>query len=180
MTVTAGAAAAGGLRLDAAGDGKDSLAEDPMFSCELGGSGASLLGTGVESFVEGFGLGRELALVVSFRCGSGETFCDSGEDAGAPPGEDFWKKEKMERCLVLDEEAEPAPGLGPEPFAGVRAVPALLSPAMVGAARLVTNSRRVIGWYWVKYCGNTIWARGCGCGEKEEQMKKRYMDGMGE
>jgi hypothetical protein len=37
------------------------------FSCELGGSIASLLGTGVESFVDGFGLGRELALVVSFK-----------------------------------------------------------------------------------------------------------------
>lgn len=37
------------------------------FSCELGGSMASLLGTGVESFVDGFGLSRELALVVSCR-----------------------------------------------------------------------------------------------------------------
>lgn len=37
------------------------------FSCELGGSRASLLGTGVESFLDGFGLGRELALVVSCK-----------------------------------------------------------------------------------------------------------------
>jgi hypothetical protein len=39
------------------------LAVDSMFSCELGGSGASLEGSGVESFVEGFALGRELAFV---------------------------------------------------------------------------------------------------------------------
>lgn len=47
------------------------------FSCELGGSMTSLLGTGVESLTDGFGFGfgfgfsfgfgRELALVVSCR-----------------------------------------------------------------------------------------------------------------
>lgn len=129
------------LAVAVAGDGRDAdaaMAEEAMFSCELGGSSTSLLGTGVESLVEGFGLGRELALVVSFRreewCGSGETFCDSGEDALGPPGEDFWKKEKMERCLV-DEEAEAVPGFEPGAFAGVRAVPAALSPAMADTIR---------------------------------------------
>ena len=69
-------------------------------------------------------LGKELALVVSFKQGeSGETF-DSGEDAG--PGEDFWKKDMIERCLA-DEDAE----LPLTALAGVRAPPgAVLSPAM--------------------------------------------------
>ena len=103
-----------------------------LFSCELGGSGASLLGIGVDSFAlaekAGLGLGRELALVVSFKQveGPGETF-DSGEDAG--PGEDFWKKDMIDRCLA-DEEAE----LPLTALAGVRAPPAevaaVLSPAM--------------------------------------------------
>ena len=37
------------------------------FSCELAGSMASLLGTGVDSFTDGLDLGRELALVVSVK-----------------------------------------------------------------------------------------------------------------
>lgn len=93
---------------------------------------ASLLGTGVESFVDGFGLGRELALVVSCkheeRLGSGETLLRAaGEDAAT--GDDFWKKLMMDRCFA-EAVAEPA-GLGAG-FAGVRAVlEPSLSPAMV-------------------------------------------------
>jgi hypothetical protein len=44
------------------------IVEEPIFSCELGGSSMSLLGTGVEILEEdGFSLGIELALVVSFK-----------------------------------------------------------------------------------------------------------------
>lgn len=52
------------------GVGRESLvgvASESRFSWELGGSITSLEGTGVESLVDGFALGRELALVVSFR-----------------------------------------------------------------------------------------------------------------
>jgi hypothetical protein len=82
------------------GEGRSAEAAS-MFSCELGGSRASLLGTGVDNFTlvaglnagAGFVLGRELFLVVSFRhedleAGSGEGLeAVAGEDAGA--GEDF-------------------------------------------------------------------------------------------
>lgn len=88
----------------------------------------------MESLTEGLGLGRELALVVSFRqlgcLGSGETFslaAAAGEDA--VPGEDFWKKEKMDRCFEEEADAEPAGLAG---LAGVRAAAAPpLSPAMM-------------------------------------------------
>jgi hypothetical protein len=105
-----------------------------VFSCELGGSRASLLGTGVDSFFlaeeVGFALGRELALVVSFKqVESGETF-DNGEDAG--PGEDFWKNDMIDRCFA-DDEAE----LRAMALAGVRAAPAEAPadplPAMISA-----------------------------------------------
>ena len=85
------------------------------FSCELGGSIASLLGTGVDSLFEvlvvdlGVGLGRELALVVSRRhndCLLAGVFLLRGDDAGAGlEGGAFWKKETMERCLAEEEGA---------------------------------------------------------------------------
>jgi hypothetical protein len=111
-----------------------------MFSWELGGPNASLLGAGVailglEAVLKaggGFVLGRELALVVSFKqeevLGSGETLVVGEEDA--TPGDDFWKKETMDRCLADDE--APVGRLAAPPLAGVRAalLPAL-SPAML-------------------------------------------------
>lgn len=112
------------------------------FSCELGGSSASLLGTGVESFAlalgskagAGFALGRELALVVSFRVeeGSVVTLAAAGEEATA--GEDFWKKDLMDLCFEV-EEAD-APDLVLMGLAGVRAaalLPAALSLAMISS-----------------------------------------------
>ena len=155
------------------------FAAESRFSWELGGSSTSLLGTGVESLTEGLadlanlglGLGRELAFVVSCRQeglrGSGETFTldggaeDRGEDATAglrslarPPdaaGEDFWKKDTMERCLPA-EDADAVLGLAdaveleapaPVGLAGVRAAPdaAFLSPGMVTRLR-VNQTRR--------------------------------------
>jgi hypothetical protein len=111
-----------------------------MFSWELGGPNASLLGAGVAILGlaavlkagGGFALGRELALVVSFKqeevLGSGETLAVGEEDA--TPGDDFWKKETMDRCLADDE--APVGRLAAPPLAGVRAalLPAL-SPAML-------------------------------------------------
>jgi hypothetical protein len=86
------------------GEGRESLGIDAavvsIFSCELGGPIASLLGTGVDNLTEdltslagfeGFALGRKLALVVSFRqdglSGSGETFAEAAA-ATAAEGED--------------------------------------------------------------------------------------------
>lgn len=123
-----------------AGKGSASPGVGRAFSCELGGSSASLLGTGVDSFFEeeaGFALGKELALVVSFKqVESGVTF-DSGDDAG--PGEDFWKKDMIDRCFA-DEEAE----LPVTFLAGVRAAPAEAPPdlpsAMITAASDVFSS----------------------------------------
>lgn len=119
----------------AVGEGRESMTTftpESMFSWELGGSIASLLGTGVESLTEGlkgsFALGRELALVVSLRqedfLASVVTF-ERGEDAGAGlEGVAFEKKEMMDLCLA---EEEAAAGL--VAFAGVRA--AALSLAMI-------------------------------------------------
>ncbi len=92
----------------------------------------SLEGTGVESFRTGFALGKKLALVVSWRqeeLESGETFSRVvGEEFAPGPGDDFWKKDMIERCFADDETDDW--GLA-EALAGVRAVLAL-SPAMMG------------------------------------------------
>ena len=121
-----------------------------IFSCEEGGSIASLLGTGVDSFLwvailalgskeeAGLGfcclaLGRALAFVVSLRAGEdaeeGATcdVCGAGEEDGGA-GEDFWKKETMERCLAEEVAVLPATAL-----AGVRAavLPGVRSSAIV-------------------------------------------------
>lgn len=108
-----------------------------LFSCELGGSSASLLATGVESLVlarEGviLVLGKELALVVSFKCvveagGVSDPTFDSEGDAVW--GDDFWKKETIDRCLVAVEAVD-LDGTG---LAGVLApaVPGWALPAMV-------------------------------------------------
>lgn len=116
-----------------------------VFSCELGGSRASLLGTGVDSFFflteeVGFALGRVLALVVSLKqVESGETF-DNGEDAG--PGDDFWKKDMID-CCFADDEAE----LRAMALAGVRAAPAEAPadplPVMISADSRASS--RVLG-----------------------------------
>lgn len=58
------------------------------FSCELGGSKASLEGTGVESLLEDRAFGKKLAFVVSWRQGSEATFGFVFGD-GAEPGDDF-------------------------------------------------------------------------------------------
>ncbi len=117
-----------------------------LFSWELGGSMASLLGTGVDSFrlmEADLAFGRKLALVVSFKQveGSGETF-DNGDEAGA--GEDFWKKDMIDRCLP-DAEAE----LFVTGFEGVRAAPAAppaaLSPAIFRKGQMKSVDRS-IGW----------------------------------
>lgn len=118
---------------DDLGDGREStLALLSRFSGELGGSMASLLGTGVDNLVEDFAaLGRALALVVSLRQVEGlgveslETL-DSGDEAGPFVGVVFWKKEKMDFCL-LDEAEGVVAGLV---AFGVRAA-ALFSPAMM-------------------------------------------------
>lgn len=87
-----------------------------MFSCELGGPGASLEATGVASLLVDRAFGRKLALVVSLRWDVGvETFGGAGDDAAGPPGDDFWKKDMMDFCFVA-EEAGAAFGDG---FAGV-------------------------------------------------------------
>jgi hypothetical protein len=106
-----------------------------MFSCELGGSIASLLGTGVESLTAdlnaGFALGRELALVVSFRVEDslalGVTL-ERGDEAAAAgdDGAAFEKNETIDRCL-----AEEVLAAGLVAFAGVRAE--ALSAAMMKA-----------------------------------------------
>lgn len=101
---------------------------------------ASLLATGVEGFAlvdeADLNLGRALALVVSWRQagGSGATFVE-GDDAG--PGEDFWKKETIDLCLADEDGVLPVADL-----AGVRAVPAALSPAM---ARRQVSRREMRG-----------------------------------
>lgn len=94
-----------------------------------------LLGIGVDGLVLSlFALGRELAFVVSLRQTGDEggsvglaTFV-RGDDAG-PPGDDFWKKEKMDCCCLAEDEG----GFPIEPLllAGVRAAaPPALSPAI--------------------------------------------------
>lgn len=99
---------------------------EPRFSCELLGSNASLEGTGVESFCAGFAFGKKLALV-SFRqeLDSEET-CARAAGEGVAAGDDFAKKDMIDRCLA-DEDTEAAA------FAGCRAgvrVALALSPAM--------------------------------------------------
>ena len=78
-----------------------------------------------------FGIGSELAFVVSFKhdlgmgTGEDETLTFFGalallfrlELSAAAVGEDFWKKEKMERCLELDVVES---GLVAEDWVGVR------------------------------------------------------------
>lgn len=105
-----------------------------MFSWELGGSIASLLGTGVESLTEGlrgsFALGSELALVVSLRqddCLLGVTFESGDEAAAGVEGAAFEKKETMDRCL-----ADEVVAAGLVAFAGVRAAAEAFSAAMMG------------------------------------------------
>jgi hypothetical protein len=137
-----------------------------IFSCEEGGSSASLLGTGVDSFLwlailalgskeEAdlgfccFALGGiALAFVVSLRAGEdaeeGET-CDccrgAGEEDGA--GEDFWKKETMERCLTDEVAVLPVAAL-----AGVRAavLPAARSSAIVLFGKSRSMGASTAGW----------------------------------
>lgn len=129
---------------EAGGDLSALLAIASTFSCELGGSGASLLGTGVEGFlVEGFAFGKKFALVSfkheGFVGSEGCFFAVAG-----PDGEDFWKKEKIDRCFA-EEEAERV-GLGAAPLAGVRAAPILLpvsSPA-IGAENGIRTAD--MGW----------------------------------
>lgn len=109
------------------------LTVDSIFSCELVGSGASLEGTGVENLAEDFVFGRELALV-SFRgeeCWlSDETFSRiAGE---LETGEDFWKNDIIDFCLVEEEAA----AAGRVAFAGVRAALAALSLGIVIRAQI--------------------------------------------
>jgi hypothetical protein len=116
----------------------DRLTVDSIFSCELAGSGASLEGTGVESLVEGFVFGRELALV-SFRGEeywlSDETFSRTAGELET--GEDFWKNDIIDFCLV----EEGAAAAGRVAFAGVRAALAALSPGIVIRAQMTAHDR---------------------------------------
>lgn len=75
-----------------------------MSPGELGGSGASLEATGVASFADDRAFGRKLAFVVSLRWEVGvvATF-GAGDEAAGPPGEDFWKKDMMDLCFVVEE-----------------------------------------------------------------------------
>lgn len=114
------------------------LTVDSIFSCELGGSRASLEGTGVESSAKNFVFGRELALaLVSFR---GEDHCISDEVfsrvAGElATGEDFWKNDIIDFCLVVEE----PPAAGRVALAGVRAALAALSPGMAARAQMAAH-----------------------------------------
>lgn len=101
------------------------------FSWELLGSSASLEGTGVESFCAGFALGKKLA-AVSLRqeLGSEETCAREAGDGVAAAGEDFWKKDMIDRCFA-EEETDDAAFAGCR--AGVRAALAF-SPAMMHGA----------------------------------------------
>lgn len=132
MEICSGLVSAG----DEVGDGRKSLATLALLSSsswELGGSRTSLLGTGVDSFLAElpFILGRLLALVVSLRqveglgVESGEAL-DRGDDAGPLEGVAFWKKEKIDFCLL----AELAGVDAPLAAFGVRAA-APFSPAMM-------------------------------------------------
>lgn len=104
---------------------------ESRFSWELGGSIASLSGTGVVCLMATVGLGldlesgvvfgKEFAFVVSFKHEDclvvGDAFA-RGDDAAAAgeEGGAFWKKETIERCL-----AEEVVAAGLVALAGVRA-----------------------------------------------------------
>jgi hypothetical protein len=103
---------------------------ESIFSWELGGSIASLSGTGVVCFTATVGLaltlesgvvfGKEFALVVSFKhedcLFAGEAFASGDDAAAGDEGGAFWKKETIERCL-----AEEVVAAGLVALAGVRA-----------------------------------------------------------
>lgn len=100
-----------------------------MSPGELGGSGASLEATGVASFADDRALGRKLAFVVSLRWDVGvvATFGAAGDEAAGPPGDDFWKKDMMDLCFVVEE----AGAVFGDGFAGVCV--AIFSAAMLEA-----------------------------------------------
>lgn len=109
------------------------------------GSRASLEGTGVESSAKNFVFGSELALV-SFR---GEEYRMSDETfsrvAGeAETGEDFWKNDIIDFCLV----AEEAAAAGRVAFAGVRAALAALSPGIAAGAQMAAHDGVETGSNW--------------------------------
>jgi hypothetical protein len=141
----AGLIAAGFTRFSAgvAGDGKVVLATltalESLFSCELPGSTASLLGTGV--MVTGrLVAGMELDLVVSVRHGKRVSFLDAEEcwRDGMAPEDEFGvvpaaleKKPRILCCFPVEDpvwfEADRAGVRATEPL-----LPAILLPSTVG------------------------------------------------
>lgn len=124
----------------------DRLTVDSIFSCELVGSGASLEGTGVESSAKNLVFGSELALVScrgeEYRM-SDETFSRvAGE---LETGEDFWKNDIIDFCLV----AEEAAAAGRVAFAGVRAALAALSPGIAARAQMAAHDGGETGSNWI-------------------------------
>ena len=139
-----------GFSAGVTGDGKVSLlatltAVESLFSCELQGSTASLLGTGVMVAIR-LTLDLELDLEVSVRHGKMDSFLGkvdgAGREAGVAPEDEFGvvpaaleKKPRMLCCLPVEDPA----WLGAD-LAGVRADDAGL-PAMLNKVGIWTRSR---------------------------------------
>ncbi len=114
-----------------------------MFSCELAGSGASLLGTGV--ILDRFGLAEKLILVLSRRqLDVGAVVLDAILDEEAGVDEALVKKPRILRCLPPEADALLA-FLGPlGVFAGVRAgTEEAFSDAIIGEDKSQHFSHKV-------------------------------------
>lgn len=100
----------------------------------------------MESSAKNFVFGRELALV-SFRGEeywiSDETFSRAAGELAT--GEDFWKNDIIDFCLV----AEEAAAAGRVAFAGVRAVLAALSPGIAARAQMAAHDGVETERYWI-------------------------------
>lgn len=126
----------------------DRLTVDSIFSCELAGSRASLEGTGVESSAKNFVFGRELALAFVSLRGEDHWISDEAFSRVAgelETGEDFWKNDIIDFCLVVEEPA----AAGRVAFAGVRAALAALSPGIAAQAQMAAHDGVETERYWI-------------------------------